>query len=211
MKEIIEAHKILIAELNNLYPTFIAKYDGNEPLTPTIDFMNSTKAYCVLCHAVFEEFFEKIATATIERVERDFLYKKEVTITSLSLFAHYCTRVSIEDDERKPEVRIFDLIRSEFELIKRQYSHDIYENHGISKKYLRKLFQPLGIDIVSNIGTSDVLNSLQLLARYRGQFAHKFSATKVPSVQEINEIITDTILLSEHIAFQIIKRHPYTA
>ena len=58
-----------------------------------------------------------------------------------------------------------------FDRIKSLYSKEVFDNHGISLKYLKSLLIPLSIDIPRD---ANKLNSLQQLVNARGRYAHKF-------------------------------------
>ena len=52
-------------DIQKLEETFIHQFIKNR--TPRQDYEHNVKAYCVLCHAALEEFFESIALKVMHR------------------------------------------------------------------------------------------------------------------------------------------------
>ena len=78
----------------------------------------------------------------------------------------------IDNDESIELISSYDYIRNELkDNIKDKFAKEIYKNHGVSLKYIRQIFMPVGIDIPTN---PSYLSSLQNLANERGAYAHKF-------------------------------------
>ncbi|MBD1394942.1 HEPN domain-containing protein [Mucilaginibacter glaciei] len=74
-----------LSELKNhcyrLYRGFLKPYIQSTTLLPTAQEEDSVKAFCVLAHAAFEEYFEKLTIKTIENSYKK--YKTKAFVTSI--------------------------------------------------------------------------------------------------------------------------------
>jgi hypothetical protein len=74
-----------LSELKNhcyrLYNGFLKPHIQTNTLLPTQEEQDSVKAFCVLAHAAFEEYFEKLASKTLENSYKKF--KSKVFITKI--------------------------------------------------------------------------------------------------------------------------------
>jgi|GEM_PF-2706477 len=85
----------------------------------------------------------------------------------------------------------------------------IESNHGASLKYLLKLLIPVGLDIPEDLL---LLNSLQKLATYRGEYAHtKANLTVILSASDSIGYITDALKLCYMINENVKKFHAYSS
>jgi len=171
-----------------------------EPTELSLDRQSELKirSYCVLSHAALEEYFEGVALWLLDAVTDGFLVG-ERSKSLLTLVATCTKKMTIETDETVGEKKSFDYLRPIVAEAKEQLSHTIKENNGISVKYLRKLYIPLGIDVPPD---PTLKNSLQLLARYRGDFAHGRIASKIPSVGDASSLIADCVEIAESVCRQ---------
>lgn len=85
------------------------------------------------------------------------------------------------------------------------FDNYVKDNHGASLKYILKLFIPSGIDVPESL----LLNSLQKLAEYRGNYAHTQGFSQVISASDITKYLIDTIKLCESIDRSISDFHNY--
>ena len=182
------------------------------PLSTPEEYNLDVKSYCILCHAAFEEFIELISLKLMSQSINSYTLQMKITppIVSLMHFKgnhnNYLDKetenLSIEDIES-----IFNYNRVELSEIKSKFSNEIYNNHGISLKYLRKLLMPVSIDIPKNVNWA---NSLEKLADERGSYAHKFleSGRVKQSIEpeKANNIVQDCLELCKEIKERAKKR-----
>jgi hypothetical protein len=125
-------------------------------------------AFIVLSHAAFEECFEALASWGLHTAVEDWR-RGHVREAALALLLHFGKRVPI-DDEAKPSTA-FERVRAELDRLKSPFSTFITrDSHGISLKYLMKLFYPLGVDIPNDMR---MLGSLETFTELRGFVAHR--------------------------------------
>lgn len=144
------------------------------------DFKFDVKSYCVLLHAAIEDFIEGIAlkvyTASYD------LFTEKGVITIPLMYALYLSgalekRISeiSEDDSisKKPESMYPTHPAFYFFNCKASLDLSIKDmltaNHGISRKYLKKIIMTLGIYIDF---TNTAYLSWKSVAEYRGAYAH---------------------------------------
>ncbi len=184
-----------VAELEN---TLLKGALGN-PLAVPDDYKYHVRAYCVLCHAALEEYFEEVAMMVMTHSIDAWLNRRVFNDCLLSLISHY--HVKIEEADGKTLRRAFDLLRDSLNEVKGKFSTYIrVENHGADLKYLQKLMEPVGVDITSNV---QLLGSLQSLASERGEFAHRaMNTARVSTIQapeDARSLVEDCLTLCEDI------------
>ena len=145
------------------------------PLSTPEKYELSVKAYCVLCHAAFEQFAEEVAEAVLTAVVHDYTYNKKVTLATVNLLHFKANGSSVleKKEYRDAPLVIFDYLRPSLETAKTTLSNFINSeagNNGIGIKNLNRLFVPLGVELPRDVS---LLSSLKLLARERGHYAHK--------------------------------------
>lgn len=155
-------------------------------------------AYCVLAHAAFEEYVEDVALRVVSESIKNYVNssgnKINKSLVALTLF--FEKKVTIDEDEDINEVRFFDRFRNMLSEIKTSYSNDIYKNHGVSIKYLRKMLVPIAIDIKDD---AILKNSLKQLANARGTYAHKKISEKFLAPEDAVNYVKDCLALSQDI------------
>ena len=166
-----EFEKLLIElkeHIEELEKTFIHRFIEDRMTEPD-EYEHHVKAYCVLCHAAFEKYFESIALKVMHRCLDERIRLKKYTDTLVTLVLYCEQKLVIDLNENADETRVFDHLRYIFDEVKRKFSTDVNDNHGISLKYLRRLLIPIAIDIKEDIRLK---NSLHKLASERGEYAH---------------------------------------
>lgn len=159
--------------IEKLEKTFIRRFIDDRITNPDeiIDpdeYEHHVKAYCVLCHAAFEEYFEDIALKVMHRCLDEWLDSRKYADTLVTLVSYYEQKLAINSNE----TTVFDSLRGIFDEVKRKFSTDVHNNHGISLKNLRNLLIPVAIDITED---ANLKNSLNQLVLERGIYAHKRS------------------------------------
>ncbi len=166
-----EFEKLLVElreHIDELEETFIHQFIANRMAQPD-EYEHHVKAYCVLCHAAFEKYFENLVLKVMDRCLDERIRLKKYTDTLVTLVSYYEQKLVIDLNENADETRVFDHLRYIFDEVKRKFSADVNNNHGISLKYLRRLLIPVAIDIKEDI---KLKNSLHKLASERGEYAH---------------------------------------
>ena len=98
---------------------------------------------------------------------------------------------------------LYDYILEKLKDIKSSFSKEIAtNNHGVSLKYLKRMFIPIGIDIPNN---SRLISSLDQLAKYRGDFAHKFSSKKIKTIPSPLDLVSYVSDITEMMG-EIVRR-----
>lgn len=164
---------------NDLEQKFLVHY-FNDPLVEPETFKLDVKSYCVLLHAAIEDFIEGVVLNVYKASHDLFLEEGVITIPfmySLHLSGVLEKRWSeiAEDDVEisKGEV-LYPVSPIEYFLnsnyICEPFIHSILtSNHGISRKYIKKIVMILGI----HVDFSDVMYSdWKSIADYRGAYAH---------------------------------------
>lgn len=154
------------------------------------------RAYCLLSHAALEEYFEGIALYVMTQSIYDYIMNKKVRDSLLTLTAYNRLELNVDEDETTDEVRTFDVIRPMLEDAKTRFSRSVHKNQGISLKYLRRLLNPVAVDIKQD---SNLKNSLMQLAKGRGTFAHKGAARKIISPEDAKNYVNDCLELCRDI------------
>lgn len=159
--------------LQDLEKNYLSKHIATKTATPD-DYSNDVKSYCVLSHATFEEFMETIAITLMHKTVDDFIMHHKIT-ESLVALMHFKSNgegyLVKENADVNQTNTSYDYIRLRLLEIKGRFSKEVFNNHGISLKYLKQLLLPLAIDISTD---PTMMNSLGVLARERGSYAHRF-------------------------------------
>ncbi len=158
-------------ELSSLKERYISSYIPSNPEhTPDV-FEYDVKSYCVLAHACFEEYVEQVSDYILQNVASDFQNRK-ITLSTVMMLLSYGSNIEdlISGDEETD--RCFDIIRKQLDECKSRHSRSIQDNHGFSKKYLRKILVPVGLDVKFDPSQESAITRL---SEARGSFAHNRS------------------------------------
>ena len=186
----------LKAYIDNLYRVFISQFIPTKPGTKPDEYEHQVKAYCILCHAAFEEYFENVALRVMIRSIDEWLKSRKYTDTLITLVLYYGLKLELDENESNPEKKVFDYLRPLFDQIKTRFSEDVHNNHGISLKYLRNLLIPVAIDIKDDI---KLKNALQQLAKERGLYAHRQTVKKILAPEDAVKYVNDCLELCEDV------------
>lgn len=159
-------------------------------LTPSSDYDEFVKAYCILSHAAIEEYFEKTALRIMEKSLDDWLTYRKYHDSLFTLACCYKMELKIDLNEQTSETKIFDYLRPLLDDVKQKFSNYVRSNHGASVKYLRRLMIPVAIDIIDD---PTLLNSLNQLAAQRGDYAHNQVIKKILSPEDARDYVNDTL------------------
>jgi hypothetical protein len=147
MVDIDALHKELTSHVDELTQKFLATYIPADPSIPPESYAHDVKAYCMLSHAAFEEFFEGIALSLTEYATNKWLAERKVNDILIALLCWHGAKMKIDDDETSPEKRPFEYLRPLVDSAKVSFSREVHKNHGVSILYLRGLLVPVGIEI----------------------------------------------------------------
>lgn len=161
----------LRSEITALEARFLANWIPAQPTHRPENFQHDVKAYCVLAHAVFEEFVEEVSLVALKAAKGAWLSKK-FSAGTVALLLSYGGDFSIAENEDVDQEKVFDQIRKCLDDCATKHSNALANNHGFSLKYLRNILTPIGIDIPSDI---KLMESLRELAAARGSYAHSQS------------------------------------
>ena len=165
-----------------------------DPFAPPEKCDLPVRAFCVLSHAAFEEYFELVAVKIMDLSVETWKTKGKVT-RPLILLIKLCPdsfKINYENDDDK--LKVFDYVKDYLDKTKQWYSKEVKDNHGISLKYLKKIYYPLFLPILDD---PNFRNSLAQLAILRGDFAHKKMARKIPNPKVARQFVSDIITFSE--------------
>ena len=176
--------------IEELDKTFIRRFVKNR--TVMRDYEHHVKAYCVLCHAAFEEYFESIALKVMHRCLEEWLDSRKYTDTLVTLVL-YCEQELAVDSS---ETRVFDYLRRVFNNVKQHFSNHVHDNQGISLQHLRHLLIPVAIDIKEDIRLKGSLNKL---AGERGEYAHKRLIPHVLAPEDARDCVNDCLELCDDV------------
>ena len=187
-------------DVEELEKTFIRRFIEDrikkpDEIAEPDEYGNHVKAYCVLCHAAFEKYFENLALKVMERCLNERIHSKKYTDTLVTLVSYYAQKLVIDLNENTDETRVFTHLRCVFDEVKRKFSADVNNNNGISLKYLRRLLIPVAIDIKEDIRLK---NSLHKLASERGEYAHNPQKGTLPP-EDAKNCVQDCLELCEDI------------
>lgn len=165
-------------------------------------------SFCILCHAAFEEFLEDVTLYSVDRVEREFKNKhRRYSYATLCLLHFDEHKKDVSDDKSWPEV-FNDYLLERISARKTELSrYAMQENHGIDIKYLRKLLQPIGIEVPRD---PREISSLSQLKTIRGAYAHSYARNSKPLAPEDAEnIVLDVLQMVKRIKDKAINMSYY--
>lgn len=196
MATIDELYISLADYMVRLQGKFVDIHIPTDPAVPPSQYELDVRSYCLLSHAAFEDFVERVVLHVVSKAVDSWIYHKKVNSVVILLVAWSGKRLSIDEDEKSPETRCFDYLRPLIEEAKSLYSIAVHNNHGVSKLYLRNLLTPAGIDLKQDV---NLLNSLEKLANGRGEYAHKGSVKSVMAPEDAKRYVADVLVLCEDI------------
>jgi hypothetical protein len=181
--------------INSLQNKFLDPFLPADPSIKPDDYEPFVKAYCILCHAALEDFFESVSLKVMTQSLDKWLFEKRCTDTLLTLICNYGLKFTIDDNEANLERKTIDYLRPIMDEAKVRFSRDIFDNHGASVKYLRKLMVPIAIDIKNDV----ILGSLKKIAQERGEYAHRQVIKKVLSPEDAKNYMKDCLAICDDI------------
>lgn len=183
---------------------FIEPFLPANPLTLPHQYELDVRAYCVLSHAAIEEFVERVVLDLMNEKIQLWLQFRTYSDVLLTLVTYYGLKFEMDDDKAMASTKVFDHLRKILNTAKVRFSKDISENHGAAVKYLRKLLIPVAVDVMDDL---NLLNSLQQLAKERGEYAHKTgSVQRVLAPEDAQQYVFDCLLICDDIRAKARKK-----
>jgi RiboL-PSP-HEPN len=197
----------LRANIADIQKSFINKYIPADPShTPDL-YQHDVKAYCILSHAIFEEFIEIVSLEVMKNITGIWLTSRQSSDALLALCIFYNVGLKSEESEDEVQDRTFDALRKVIDRAKEAHSRAVFNNQGFSLKYLRNILTPVAIDVTSD---AKYTSSLRTLADARGSFAHTMAksafftdskrATKPMTPETARDVVGDCIELCLNIS-----------
>ena len=151
--------------IQRLEVTFIHQFITNPTAKPD-EYELQVKAYCVLCHAALEEYFEGIAREVMNQYLKEWAGSGKYTDPLIAFVSYHGEK----------------------------FLDNVDKNQGASIKYLKKLLEPISIEITEHIK----LSSLSTLASKRGEYAHK-RGKRVLAPESARDYVCDCLELCEDV------------
>ena len=179
-----------------------------DPLENPSDYSLDVHSFCILCHAAFEEFIEDVTLYSVDRIEKEFKGNpRKYSFATLCLLHFDEHQKSINDESKWPDV-FNDYLLERISTRKSELSkYAMQDNHGIDIKYLRKLLQPIGIEIPR---TPNEMSALAQLKTIRGAYAHSYARNpRLISPEDAEKIVYDVLGMVQRIKDKAINMSYY--
>lgn len=196
-------HGELTSHVAELTKKFVAPYIPTDPSITPETYAHDVKAYCMLSHAAFEEFFEGIALGVTDYATNQWLSQRKVSDVLMALLCWHGAKIKIDDDGTSLEKNTFDYLRPLVESAKVSFSREVHKNHGVSILYLRGLLVPVAIEILQD---ANWLNSLRKLAEGRGNYAHKGRVKSVLAPEDAKRYVEDVLALCDDVRAKAVSK-----
>ena len=165
-----EFEKLLIRlkeHLQKLEKTFIHQFIKDPTARPGArpdEYESHVKAYCVLCHAALEEYFEDIAREVMKQYKEEWVTSGKLTDTLVTFVSYY----------------------------EAVFLTTVKKNNGISLKHLKRLLVPIAIEIMDDIKLSSISTLARERGKYahnnrRGGLAPEYAKDCVADCLEFCE------------------------
>ena len=184
MNDFDSLYKELVEHIAQLENKFINEYVPADPaLLPSVYDLD-VRAYCILSHAAFEQFFEQVALKVmIQSIDNWMEPERKINGSLLALAAFSDKRLKY--DEMTSDIP-FDNLKNTFEAAKKSLSQLIIKkNHGISADDLATILLPVGLHIHTDI---NLRNSLNQLVRTKGRIRTQRNAQQRFSSRRCSKI-----------------------
>jgi RiboL-PSP-HEPN len=191
----LELYSSLESQLQKLERRFVRPHLPLPPTSNPSDYDLDVRAYCVLCHAAFEQYIEDLCLQLMIDAVDCWIETRFTTNTLLALLA-FAPEIEPDLKESNPERSFFDYIRSAANERKGSFSRFLWNNNGVSSQHLRQMLLPVGLNVPDN---ARWLGSLKQLAKQRGEQAHRGHVKTVPSPEAAVEWVDDCLEMCGHI------------
>lgn len=206
MTDVEELYQELVSRLKEYEQRFLKSHIPGKFAVGPEEYELDVKAYCLLSHAAFEEFFEQVALHVMKCAVEAWTEHRQATDVAIMLLTRYGLTYGLPDkdsDVLRDQSSVFDHIRRMLNQAKARFSKEIYNNHGMSPKYLVNLLTPVGIDFSPDPNT---YNSLTQLAKQRSSYAHKGLRPDVMPPEDALNYVSDCLRFAEEIKNEAVSR-----
>jgi hypothetical protein len=186
----------LTAYVGELSVKFVNAYIPADPSISPSSYALDVRAYCVLSHAAFEEYFEAVVMTVANKAVDGWVLSRKINDVIPALLTWHGAKLKIDEDAKNAETKPFDYLRGLLTDAKAAFSNEVFNNHGVSIVYLRKLLIPVAIEIKNE---PTLLNSLQKLADGRGAYAHKGRVKTIMAPEDAVKYVGDILMLCEDV------------
>lgn len=197
MVDVNALHSELKAYVAELGAKFVDRHIPADPNASPDSYVYDVKAYCILSHAAFEEFIERVALGLTDYATKQWMSHRKVSDVIIALLCSHGGKMKIDEDENSLETKPFDYLRPLIDEAKTSFSKTIHKNHGVSILYLRTLLIPVAIEITQD---SNLLNSLKKLTEGRGNYAHKWREKTVFAPEDAKGYVQDVLALCDEVS-----------
>lgn len=165
-------------------------------------------SFCILYHAAFEEFLEDVTLFSIENIERQFNNKPRRFSYATLCLLHFDEQSKNIGDENSWPVVFNDYLSERISARKKELSrYAMQENHGIDIKYLRKLLQPIGIEVPRDPNEISALSALKTI---RGAYAHSYARNPRPlAPEDAEKIVLDVLQMVKRVKDKAVNMSYY--
>ncbi len=194
MSEFDNLFDVLCAYINDLETKFIERFIPTDPTVSATEYALDVRAYCVLSHAAFEEFFEEVSLKVMARsiIEWQGVEDRRINDALLTLASYSAYKFENASESTSP----FDYLREVLGESKKRLSRNVIDNHGMSPRHLTNILLPVALQIKQEI---NLQNSLSQLVKQRGDYAHRGSIKSILSPEDAKKYVADCLLLCEDI------------
>jgi len=189
-------YQFLRKHIRKLEKRLIASHLPADPHVGPAKYDPDVRAYLLLSHAAIEDFVEQVALAVAKEAELRWLNNKRLSRPIVALLICYNADPVLPDHKDSSIDTSFDIIRNALSSARERFSNDVFNNHGISLGYIRKLLYPIGIDISAD---PRLQASLATLSKERGAFAHTICIANHMAPEDAKLCVDDCLELCRDI------------
>jgi|SRR5579872_1051472 len=196
MSDITTDYTELVSYIRDLDGKFINQFIPANPGTQPNDYEHDVRAYCVLCHAAFEDYIERVVLTVASHAVDQWITARKINDVIPTLLTWHGAKMKIDNNGKSAEQKPFDYLRPLVLEARSAFSNEVFKNHGVSILYLRNLLIPVAIEIKQD---ANLLNSLQKLADGRGSYAHKGKRGTVIAPEYAKNYVQDVLAICDHV------------
>ncbi len=129
--------------------------------------LDSTRAYCVLCHAEIESFLEDVALKKVDETIASWVAQGRLRVTQIIFYlVTYCDKAPA--NKSNPPNSLVHISHN-------NYRSEIKGNHGVRQQNIDNLFAKIGYAFDNTLALT-----LDSFAQQRGEIAHTSIKTQQP-------------------------------
>mgnify|MGYP001578637194 FL=1 len=123
----------------------MGRFVASDPTMLTTEYVLEVRAYCVLSHAAFEEFFEEVSLKVMARsiIEWQEVEDRRINDALLTLASYSDYKFDNASGSTSP----FDYLKEVLGESKKRLLRNVSDNHGVSTRHLTKILLPVALQI----------------------------------------------------------------